>query len=54
MNTTDNIRFMPKDWTFEGSNDGVNWDILDIQSDQSWYEGTIPSQIQISFIVLLI
>ncbi|NGP57654.1 hypothetical protein FLT15_04405 [Paenibacillus thiaminolyticus] len=42
MNTTDNIRFMPKDWTFEGSNDGVNWDILDIQTDQSWYEGTIP------------
>lgn len=27
---------LPKDWTFEGSNDGVNWTVLDTQVDQSW------------------
>lgn len=27
---------MPKDWTFEGSNDGVKWHILDTQKNQSW------------------
>lgn len=27
----------PKNWTFEGSNDGLTWDILDTQTDQiSW------------------
>jgi hypothetical protein len=29
----------PKDWTFEGSNDGVNWDILDQQSGITWSRG---------------
>lgn len=27
---------LPKDWTFEGSNDGVNWDVLDTQTSKSW------------------
>ncbi|WP_366345720.1 SPRY domain-containing protein [Paenibacillus amylolyticus] len=27
---------MPKDWTFEGSNDGVNWNVLDTQTNQTW------------------
>jgi hypothetical protein len=26
---------MPKDWRFEGSNDGSNWTVLDIQADQT-------------------
>lgn len=26
----------PKDWTFEGSNDGVNWNELDTQVNQIW------------------
>lgn len=26
----------PKDWTFEGSNDGINWDVLDTQTNQTW------------------
>jgi len=24
--------YMPKDWTFEGSHDGTDWDVLDTQS----------------------
>lgn len=27
---------LPKDWTFEGSNDGANWTILDTQVNQTW------------------
>ncbi|WP_433583395.1 discoidin domain-containing protein [Paenibacillus amylolyticus] len=27
---------MPKDWTFEGSDDGTNWTVLDTQSNQIW------------------
>nr|WP_277344851.1 hypothetical protein [Paenibacillus thiaminolyticus] len=27
---------MPKDWTFEGSNDGVEWEVLDSQKNQTW------------------
>lgn len=27
---------MPKNWTFEGSNDGVNWVVLDAQANQTW------------------
>ena len=26
----------PKNWTFEGSNDGSSWTVLDTQSNQSW------------------
>jgi hypothetical protein len=27
---------MPKNWTFEGSNDGTNWTILDTQNNITW------------------
>lgn|GEM_PF-2663876 len=27
---------MPRNWTFEGSNDGVNWNVLDTQTNQTW------------------
>ncbi|PQP82453.1 hypothetical protein C0Q44_13500 [Paenibacillus sp. PCH8] len=27
---------MPKNWTFEGSDDGVNWTVLDTQVNQTW------------------
>lgn len=27
---------LPKDWTFEGSNDAVNWTVLDTQVNQAW------------------
>jgi hypothetical protein len=27
---------MPKNWTFEGSNDGMNWTVLDTQINQTW------------------
>lgn len=30
------INAMPKNWTFEGSNDGSNWNILDTQTNQIW------------------
>lgn len=26
----------PRDWTFQGSNDGSSWDDLDTQTDQTW------------------
>jgi hypothetical protein len=29
----------PIDWTFEGSNDITNWDVLDIQTGHSWVSG---------------
>jgi hypothetical protein len=29
----------PIDWTFEGSNDMTNWDVLDIQTGHSWVGG---------------
>lgn len=32
------ITAMPKDWTFEGSNDGANWTVLDSQINQIWTE----------------
>ncbi|MCR8641566.1 discoidin domain-containing protein [Paenibacillus sp. N1-5-1-14] len=37
----------PKDWTFEGTNDGTNWVVLDIQKEQSFLS---PSEIK-SFII---
>ncbi|MGO4730232.1 hypothetical protein [Paenibacillus sp. 2KB_22] len=27
---------MPKNWTFEGSNDDINWTVLDTQINQTW------------------
>jgi hypothetical protein len=32
------VSFAPKDWTFEGSNDGENWTILDTQSNVTSWE----------------
>ncbi|MDQ0657516.1 hypothetical protein [Paenibacillus sp. W2I17] len=34
--TANTILFAPKDWTFEGSNDGVVWTVLDTQVNQTW------------------
>ncbi len=31
-----NFAGMPKDWTFEGSNDDENWAVLDTQVNQIW------------------
>lgn len=31
-----NYTLAPADWTFEGSNDDVAWDVLDTQTAQSW------------------
>lgn len=31
-----NLVTLPKDWTFEGSNDGVKWHVLDTQKNQTW------------------
>lgn len=33
---SDGMKMMPKDWTFDGSNDGISWVILDAQRSQSW------------------
>ncbi|MDK8188846.1 SPRY domain-containing protein [Paenibacillus sp. UMB7766-LJ446] len=35
-NTLSESTMMPKDWTFEGSNDGVNWTVLDTRTNQTW------------------
>ena len=41
-NTSTN--YMPKDWTFEGSNDGTNWTVLDTQAGVTgWTGGEIKS-----------
>ncbi|MCE5169644.1 hypothetical protein LQV63_09995 [Paenibacillus profundus] len=36
MNSSSKLSRLPKDWTFEGSNDGVIWDVLDTQKSQTW------------------
>lgn len=36
MGNSTALTTMPKDWTFEGSNDGERWHILDTQKDQTW------------------
>jgi|GEM_PF-5673892 len=33
---TNNLKYLPKDWTFEGSDDGTNWTVLDTQTGQLW------------------
>ncbi|WP_338708255.1 hypothetical protein MHI48_09525 [Paenibacillus sp. FSL H7-0942] len=30
------LQALSKDWTFEGSDDGVNWNVLDTQTNQAW------------------
>ena len=32
---------VPPNWEFQASNDGINWDVLDTQSDQSFSTGEI-------------
>ena len=35
-------RYSPVDWTFEGSMDNINWDVLDTQSGENdWEDGEI-------------
>ncbi|WP_110932421.1 hypothetical protein [Paenibacillus bouchesdurhonensis] len=36
MNSASNLYKLPKSWMFEGSIDGVGWDLLDTQANQSW------------------
>ncbi len=36
MNGLSHLSKMPRDWTFEGSNDGVEWLVLDKQINQTW------------------
>lgn len=36
ISNSSDLNEMPKDWTFEGSNDGVSWNVLDVQKDQIW------------------
>ncbi|OMF09838.1 hypothetical protein BK129_03095 [Paenibacillus amylolyticus] len=38
-----NPTFAPKSWTFEGSNDGVNWTVLDTQNNQSTWINDTPN-----------
>lgn len=38
-----NPTFGPKSWTFEGSNDGVNWTVLDTQNNQSTWINDKPN-----------
>jgi hypothetical protein len=38
----------PKDWTFEGSNDGISWAILDTQSNQTGWSGGQKREFPIS------
>ena len=33
----------PKAWTFEGSNDGDNWTVLDTRTGQTWSSGQVRS-----------
>jgi hypothetical protein len=36
ISSTDLIGRDPKDWQFQGSNDGINWTTLDTQSGQAF------------------
>ncbi|WP_374018905.1 hypothetical protein ABU162_03900 [Paenibacillus thiaminolyticus] len=36
MAGSNSLSKMPKDWTFEGSNDGERWHILDTRKNQTW------------------
>ncbi|MGG0822963.1 SPRY domain-containing protein [Paenibacillus turicensis] len=36
--------YAPKDWTFEGSNDGSNWTVLDLQINQTWVAVNIEKE----------
>lgn len=34
----------PKNWTFEGSNDGVNWTVLDTRTNITVWSGTVKNE----------
>ncbi|MBP1906675.1 hypothetical protein J2Z32_003339 [Paenibacillus turicensis] len=36
LSSSGNHTYAPKDWTFEGSNDGTIWTVLDTQVNQTW------------------
>lgn len=36
MSTGTQLNAMPKNWTFEGSDNGSNWNVLDTQVNQTW------------------
>ncbi|MCC3379536.1 hypothetical protein JO375_08435, partial [Paenibacillus sp. UY79] len=38
----------PKDWTFEGSNDGVTWNVLDTQSNITGWVDNTPKKFSFS------
>lgn len=38
----------PKDWTFEGSNDGVTWNVLDTQSNITGWVDSTPKKFTFS------
>jgi len=41
--TINDTQYLPEDWTLQGSNNDVNWDTLDTQTDIiSGWSGTIP------------
>ncbi|MFF3149506.1 discoidin domain-containing protein, partial [Streptomyces sp. NPDC057927] len=53
VSVNSNPHAMPKDWTFEGSNDSTNgrdgnWDILDTQENQTWGKGAEVRVFQIN------
>ncbi|MCY9517204.1 discoidin/SUN/FTP domain-containing protein [Paenibacillus apiarius] len=36
MNSSSALYTLPKNWTFEGSKDGAEWEVLDTQKNQTW------------------
>ena len=36
----------PKDWTFEGSNNGTNWTVLDTQTNQSFSDASMNGELK--------
>ncbi|ASR47218.1 hypothetical protein B4V02_11235 [Paenibacillus kribbensis] len=38
----------PKDWTFEGSNDGITWNVLDTQSNITGWVNSTPKKFSFS------
>lgn len=38
----------PKNWTFEGSNDNINWTVLDTKTDITSYNGSTPNLYPVS------
>lgn len=38
----------PRNWTFEGSNDGVTWIVLDTRTNQTTWTNNVPNEYEIS------